>query len=561
MNRTDTRKILTGGWLIVTAAAVLAQGPLIPPGAPGETMKTLDQIEPRTPIGALPFTINTPGSYYVTTNLLAASGNGIEIRSSDVTLDLMGFTLQGGGDGFGVYVNSAVTNVSVCNGSLLRWGTGLLSIQCNRGRFERITSSQCVADGFTLGGDSTLRDCSALSCGDDGFETRGDRDVFERCRAVGCSYSGFYMTSQRECILRNCEAYDSTVANGGGIIAGSSFLVENCTVSGNAGDGIRGIAQCIFRGNTCKENGFQSGTGYNLHLTGNKNEVVNNVSVDGRVGLQADTASNHFANNTVRGNTYNYSFVQGNQLDLILSELPMSIDWPARVTFAGTLVFNTTQDDAITVNADNVTLDMAGHALVGPGTGSGSGIYQSVLRQHLRVHNGKVMNWQGTGVAGIYASGQSGLFDHIQAASNTTGILAGPGSAIKDCTSAFNSGAGISTRDGSTVSDCTANNNWVGISVSNKCQVINNMCRDQFLNLGPGLFSGAGIRVYLSGSRIEGNTVAGNWKGVQVDGSENLIVRNCANANTTDYDIAGGNSAGTVQTTPVGAGAWDNLSY
>ncbi len=554
-----THYAITVGLLLCGSA--LAQGPLTPPGAPGETMKTLAQVEPRTPIPALPFTISTPGSYYVTTNLTVASGDGITIGASEVTLDLMGFALQGGGSGFGVYVNAAVTNVSVGNGTLLRWNTGVLAIQCNRGRFERITSSQCGADGFTIGADNLLRDCAALSCDDDGFDARGDRNVFERCRAVGCAYSGFYMLYKKEGVLRGCEAYDSTVSSGGGIMVGDQFTVEDCTVSGNAGDGLQGGSRCIIRGNTSRSNGFASGSGFNVHLTGTSNEVVDNVSVDGRVGLQADGAYNRVAGNTVRGNTYNYSFAAGNQLELVISELPVSLDWSASVKLAGTLTMSTTQDSGITVNADNVTIDMGGHSLVGPGAESGSGIYQADSRHNLRVYNGKVSNWQGTGAAGINANGHGGQLDHIQALNNVVGIRAGPGSAIRDCTAAYSQGTGIIVSDGSSVSGCTANDNSAGIIASSECVILNNVCRDQFINLGSGFFSGVGIRVYLSNSRIEGNTLVGNWKGLLVDDAENLIVRNCASANTFDYDIAGGNSVGTIQSTPVGAGAWDNLSY
>src|SRR5262245_49232138 len=80
--------------------SLLAQGNLVPPGAPAPTMKSLEQVEPRTPISSLPFTISSSGSYYVTRNLAGAIGlHGITVDSSGVTLDLGGFELTGGSGG------------------------------------------------------------------------------------------------------------------------------------------------------------------------------------------------------------------------------------------------------------------------------------------------------------------------------------------------------------------------------------------------------------------------------------------------------------------------------
>ncbi len=55
--------------LTVAVQTAIAQGPLTPPGAPAPTMKTLDQVEVRTPITNLPYTITQPGSYYLIANL------------------------------------------------------------------------------------------------------------------------------------------------------------------------------------------------------------------------------------------------------------------------------------------------------------------------------------------------------------------------------------------------------------------------------------------------------------------------------------------------------------
>src|SRR6188768_715136 len=72
-----------------------AQGSLTPPaGAPAPVMKSLDQIEARTPISSAPFTITAPGSYYLIGNLSVSSGNAIVIATNDVTLDLNGFTIS-----------------------------------------------------------------------------------------------------------------------------------------------------------------------------------------------------------------------------------------------------------------------------------------------------------------------------------------------------------------------------------------------------------------------------------------------------------------------------------
>ena len=96
-----------------------------------------------------------------------------------------------------------------------------------------------------------------------------------------------------------------------------------------------------------------------------------------------------------------------------------------------------------------------------------------------------------------------------------------------------------------------------GISVGNTTLVIaNNLYAN---GLGPS--GGAGIFVEFGGSRIDGNHLTNNDVGIDVDGTSNLIIRNTAmNSSGLNYDILAGNEVGSIVTTVVGAGPWDNFS-
>ena len=129
---------------------VMGQGSLTPPGAPGETMKTLAQVEPRTPISSLPYTITESGSYYVTGNL-NSTGSGIIIQSSGVTVDLMGFSLTGDGSNgdYGIHVagatNAVIEDLVIKGGRISGFHRGLQCEYMNNSRIEQV-----VVSGHTL---------------------------------------------------------------------------------------------------------------------------------------------------------------------------------------------------------------------------------------------------------------------------------------------------------------------------------------------------------------------------------------------------------------------------
>lgn len=130
----------------------LAQGPLQPStavdpktgptaplngsGAPQPTMRTLYQVEPRTPLVAGSpgvtvsaggnITIFLAGSYYLTGNLQIASGDAILIAVGNVTLDLAGFTISSTAspaEGNAIIASSSTGDYVVRNGFISGAGT------------------------------------------------------------------------------------------------------------------------------------------------------------------------------------------------------------------------------------------------------------------------------------------------------------------------------------------------------------------------------------------------------------------------------------------------------
>jgi hypothetical protein len=120
--------------LLALAASAFAQGPLAPPAAPAPSMKTLDQIEARTPIPNTPYddslpntgsyyTISAPGSYYLTGNIsVPENRHGIIIAQgiNNVTLDLNGFTITiNSVRGYsGIYMAGNKSRITIYNGNI-----------------------------------------------------------------------------------------------------------------------------------------------------------------------------------------------------------------------------------------------------------------------------------------------------------------------------------------------------------------------------------------------------------------------------------------------------------
>lgn len=223
-------QVLVGMSLAVASSPVFAQGPLAPPGPPAPVMKTLDQVEPRTPITNLPYEILSPGSYYLTGNL-TSTGHGIVVRADGASVDLMGFTLTGSGASSfrGVLVEKTgldpIRDVSVRNGSLERFGTGLYASRSWGGRYESLNLRSNVNDGVLVqyGEGNTIEGVSSHGNGQHGVYVYG----------LGASCNGH--------LLRDAVVIGN-VADGirlfGDFGEASANRILGAFVSGNGGSGI-----------------------------------------------------------------------------------------------------------------------------------------------------------------------------------------------------------------------------------------------------------------------------------------------------------------------------------
>jgi len=225
--------------------SAFAQGSLTPPGAPDATMKTLSQIEPRTAISSVPYTITNSGSYYLTASM-TSSYHGVIIRADAVTLDLMGFSLTGdGGAGsdIGVFLdgetNRLLSGITVRGGAVSRFQKGISCEYVRDIQMKHLAvSSNNYAGIYLFHADgSSFSGCTIG--GNDGFG-------ISMSAAGGCAFD--------RCAISDNASYGVYIDGQNGSSSGNSFA--ECSISGNRSYGVYMIESdgntlhgCVIAGN------------------------------------------------------------------------------------------------------------------------------------------------------------------------------------------------------------------------------------------------------------------------------------------------------------------------
>ncbi len=246
-------------FLLPTSA--FPQGSLTPPGPPAPTMKSLDQVEARTPIpgGTAPVPINSPGSYYLTGNVsifsVSSSTNGITVYASNVTIDLNGFDLAGSAtsSGAGIFIASGVSNVTIRNGTIRNWGSdGLNGSGNSKVRAEKLRVISNGGNGIAAGGTAEVLNCVAESNVGTGIKAM-DNSIVKDSQAIATTgKDGVGISVGGAALVTGCVARSNS---GNGIMVGNACKVENCTVFGNTGDGINGGVVVAVNGCVLGSNG------------------------------------------------------------------------------------------------------------------------------------------------------------------------------------------------------------------------------------------------------------------------------------------------------------------
>jgi Right handed beta helix region len=264
-------------------STLFAQGSLTPPGAPAPTMKTLDQVEPRAriPGGTTTFAISSAGSYYLSGNLAIATGDGIFVNASNVTIDLAGFEVAGTGGGSGVVINTGISNVRIYNGTIRNFTSrGIDGVGNVRVRVENVRSLNNGGAGIEIDVNGAVIDCLAQANGGAGI--------------VGAD----------NCVIRNCQSIGNTGAGSHGISVGVAAQISGCVTRSNAGSGINAGSGCALSDCVANNNG---GAGMNLidncaitNCTGNNN-TGDGLSVTSGGSPGANVHNSTFSGNTLSG--------------------------------------------------------------------------------------------------------------------------------------------------------------------------------------------------------------------------------------------------------------------
>ena len=252
-------------FIAVLTVNLAVAGDLNPPAAPGSTMKTLGEVEPRIPLGQADFPayINQRGSYYLTEDVVMTTDNhGINIDADDVVIDLCGYSITGTNNVNynGVYMTEQ-KNVTIKNGTIQSFG------------------ASGVRDSYSAAFGHRIINLTIKNCGQNGIYFYGSGHLIQGCNitnnGTGRSNVRVIYTASGSKIIDNLidsNCKDSTGDNVYAICTGNSSQIVGNIISYNGRSSTAGYACAIYAkyGSIVKDNtlyhNFDEATSTTVHV-------------------------------------------------------------------------------------------------------------------------------------------------------------------------------------------------------------------------------------------------------------------------------------------------------
>jgi parallel beta-helix repeat protein len=250
----------------------------------------------------------------------ASTRNGIVIESSDVTIDLNGFVVDGltvlvvpvaepqpqglQPDTVGILAEGTLENITILNGVVKDWIHRGIDLDSADGvRVEGVIVSGNGTEGLWVGEEALVTHCVARDNGASGIFALSGANVTE-CIARGNGDTGINLASRNT--VRGCTAMENGVY---GIALFSDSIVTQSSANLNGVDGIHlfGEDNHVLN-NICNGNGGNAANGAGISSS-NGDRLESNQVADNDVGISLSGTGSIVIKNSAGGNGENYSVI------------------------------------------------------------------------------------------------------------------------------------------------------------------------------------------------------------------------------------------------------------
>jgi hypothetical protein len=167
------------------------------------------------------------------------------------------------------------------------------------------------------------------------------------------------------------------------------------------------------------------------------------------------------------------------RVPICASDLPLTITEPNSYYLVEDISFASTANHAITIECNDVTIDLMGYTLKGPDSGTKSGIYMNGC-SNVEIRNGTLRDFGFYGIQGG-GNGKGLRIVAMRVVSNGgdgISVWSCHNNLIKGCTVGENDQMGVTVGVGSTVAGNVVYGNDTGINTSFQCTITGNTVHD-----------------------------------------------------------------------------------